>query len=109
MWYDYSLLHSMPGSPCILAADSLHLKNGAIDYHKLEHRECPVNRIIFVPIDNSIRKCLVVYGAHEIEPHNHPLPKFTKAPLEVVDKYELCIDAVGTIGATVQKVDSGIG
>ncbi|EDR12626.1 uncharacterized protein LACBIDRAFT_323219 [Laccaria bicolor S238N-H82] len=39
-------------------------------------------------------------------PHNHPMPPMAKASIEVKVAYQECIEAVGSAGVTVQKVDN---
>jgi hypothetical protein len=65
---------------------------------------CSARRTIYIPIDPSLRVALIV---HKGIPHNHPMPKIDKASYETKSAYRKCVEAVGIVGATVQKVDQG--
>jgi hypothetical protein len=67
------------------------------------HNECGAARTIYIPIDPSIRKVLIV--TNQI-PHNHPMPTLAKVPVGVMEKYKTCVIAHGGAGATVAKVDN---
>ncbi|KAJ7893388.1 hypothetical protein B0H14DRAFT_3671887 [Mycena olivaceomarginata] len=67
------------------------------------HHECGAARTIYIPIDPSIRKVLIV--TNQI-PHNHPMPTLAKVPVGVMEKYKTCVIAHGGAGATVAKVDN---
>ena len=59
--------------------------------------------VIFVPVDPSIRKAVVILS----HPHNHPMHPFTKPSF---DDQKRLLDAVKTFGtgtATAEKVLSG--
>lgn len=69
------------------------------------HHKCPALRRMYVPIDESLRFLLLVNPGPI--PHNHPIPPMCKASFEAKVAYEGCINAAGTAGVTVQKVDNG--
>lgn len=71
---------------------------------RVVHRGCFAERTIYVPIDPSVRKALIVH--HDI-PHNHPMPALKKASFELKEAYRQCVRMAGTVGATVSKVDNG--
>jgi hypothetical protein len=41
-------------------------------------------------------------------PHNHAMPPMIKASYDTRAMYGQCVDAFGTMGATVKKVDNGL-
>ncbi|KAJ6587438.1 hypothetical protein DFH09DRAFT_1427476 [Mycena vulgaris] len=67
-------------------------------------RPCPVQRRIYIPMDPSIRKALIVHPGNIA--HNHPIPAFKKVSHEHKAVYKKCIQAAGCVGATVAKVDN---
>ncbi|KAK6971359.1 hypothetical protein R3P38DRAFT_3143097 [Favolaschia claudopus] len=56
---------------------STHIIDGAGVSSAIVHRECPATRTIFVPVDPSIRKAVVVHPQNIA--HNHPIPPLKKA------------------------------
>lgn len=68
------------------------------------HHECYATRTVYVPIDKSIRKALVII---KNIPHSHPMPVFSKVSEELKHIYVDCVTAIGSVGATVSKVDNG--
>ncbi|KAJ6631654.1 hypothetical protein B0H10DRAFT_1979696, partial [Mycena sp. CBHHK59/15] len=64
-------------------------------------RLCPVQRRIYIPMDPSIRKVLIVHPGNIA--HNHPIPAFKKVSHEHKAIYKKCIQAAGCVGATVAK------
>ncbi|KAJ6605219.1 hypothetical protein DFH09DRAFT_1353754 [Mycena vulgaris] len=67
-------------------------------------RPCSVQRRIYIPMDPSIRKALIVHPGNIA--HNHPIPAFKKVSHEHKAVYKKCIQAAGCVGATVAKVDN---
>ncbi|KAJ6518461.1 hypothetical protein DFH09DRAFT_1331945 [Mycena vulgaris] len=67
-------------------------------------RPCPVQRQIYIPMDPSIRKALIVHPGNIA--HNHPIPAFKKVSHEQKAVYKKCIQVAGCVGATVAKVDN---
>ncbi|KAJ6514138.1 hypothetical protein DFH09DRAFT_1374065 [Mycena vulgaris] len=67
-------------------------------------RPCAVQRRIYIPMDPSIRKALIVHPGNIA--HNHPIPAFKKVSHEHKAVYKRCIQAAGCVGATVAKVDN---
>jgi hypothetical protein len=63
-------------------------------------------RSIYVPLDLSIRKALVVHK-NDI-PHSHPMPALTKVSLDIAKTYTTCIESGGIVGATVNKIEHGM-
>ncbi|KAJ7714453.1 hypothetical protein B0H14DRAFT_3901770 [Mycena olivaceomarginata] len=80
-----------------------HIVDGVATRSKMVHHECGAARVIYIPIDPSIRKVLIV--TNQI-PHNHPMPTLAKVPVGVMEKYKTCVIAHGGAGATVAKVDN---
>ncbi|KAJ7511037.1 hypothetical protein B0H11DRAFT_2402643 [Mycena galericulata] len=81
-----------------------HIEQGKPVTSRIVNRACPAARTIYVPLDPTIRKALIVHPNNT--PHNHPMPPLTKASFEIKDTYRQCIKAVGCVGATVAKVDN---
>ncbi|KAJ7458041.1 hypothetical protein B0H11DRAFT_2062428, partial [Mycena galericulata] len=81
-----------------------HIEQGKPVTSRIVNRECPAARTIYVPLDPTIRKALIVHPNNT--PHNHPMPPLTKASFELKETYRQCIKAVGCVGATVAKVDN---
>ncbi|KAJ7456176.1 hypothetical protein FB451DRAFT_1564753 [Mycena latifolia] len=81
-----------------------HIINGKAVISRIVNRPCEATRTIYVPVDPSIRKALIVHGHGNA--HNHPMPALTKVSYELKASYRQCIKAVGCVGATVAKVDN---
>ncbi|KAJ7087038.1 hypothetical protein C8R43DRAFT_310073 [Mycena crocata] len=82
-----------------------HIVNGKpVTNSLIVKRSCNASRTIFVPVDETIRKALIIHKRDT--PHNHPMPAFTKVSLELKASYRQCIQAAGCVGATVAKVDN---
>ncbi|KAJ7469936.1 hypothetical protein B0H11DRAFT_2042902 [Mycena galericulata] len=81
-----------------------HIAQGKPVTSRIVNRACSATRTIYVPLDPTIRKALIVHPNNT--PHNHPMPPLTKASFELKDTYRQCIKAVGCVGATVAKVDN---
>ncbi|KAJ6616056.1 hypothetical protein B0H10DRAFT_1949410 [Mycena sp. CBHHK59/15] len=75
----------------------------ANSWSAIKQYPCPAERSIYVPLDLSIRKALIITNATL---HNHPMPLLTKVSLELKEAYRECIKANGCFGATVSKVDN---
>ncbi|KAJ6628577.1 hypothetical protein B0H10DRAFT_1940408 [Mycena sp. CBHHK59/15] len=81
-----------------------HITDGTANSQSaIKRYPCPAERSIYVPLDLSIRKALIVTNA---TPHNHPMPLLTKVTLELKEAYRECVKANGCLGATVLKVDN---
>ncbi|KAJ6607624.1 hypothetical protein B0H10DRAFT_2227630 [Mycena sp. CBHHK59/15] len=82
-----------------------HIVNGEPHTNSaIVKRPCPVQRRIYIPMDPSIRKALIVHPGNIA--HNHPIPAFKKVSHEHKAIYKKCIQAAGCVGATVAKVDN---
>ncbi|KAJ7187096.1 hypothetical protein C8R46DRAFT_1274163 [Mycena filopes] len=81
-----------------------HILNGKPEVSAIVNRPCDATRTIYVPVDASIRKALIIHSRNIA--HNHPMPALKKASWEVKESYRQCIQAVGCVGATVSKVDN---
>ncbi|KAJ7912742.1 hypothetical protein B0H13DRAFT_2659938 [Mycena leptocephala] len=81
-----------------------HIKNGREVRSKIVQHRCEATRAIYVPLDTSIRKAIIVNNAMG---HNHPMPVLAKASIRVKESYGEFVKASGTVGATVAKVDNG--
>ena len=84
-----------------------HIKDGVSPSPSpIKNHPCPSRLTIFIPTDTALRFALVVHPDNI--PHNHPIPRISKASFEAKKAYIGCIQAAGTNGAlTVQKVDQG--
>ncbi|KAJ6580328.1 hypothetical protein B0H10DRAFT_2443268 [Mycena sp. CBHHK59/15] len=81
-----------------------HITNGNSQARsQIRQYPCYAERTIYVPMDRSIRKALIV---NNDTGHNHPMPTLTKVSLGVKETYRQCVKANGCIGATVSKVDN---
>ncbi|KAJ6587751.1 hypothetical protein B0H10DRAFT_1954453 [Mycena sp. CBHHK59/15] len=80
-----------------------HIIDGRQVRAAIRQHPCPATRSIYVPVDRSIRKALIVQNNTG---HNHPMPTLTKVSLAVKEIYRECVEASGCIGATVAKVDN---
>ena len=74
--------------------------------------ECPVKRIIFIPVDPRYNRfALILHLAKDSDgvrvPHNHPLPPITKVPKVVARRYQECAQ-VASMARTVLQVDKGL-
>ncbi|KAJ7210287.1 hypothetical protein C8J57DRAFT_1257203 [Mycena rebaudengoi] len=78
-----------------------HILNGhGVSQCPIEHRKCPSKRTFYIPVDPSIRKVLIF--TQKNIPHNH-------ISHSNESKYLAGADLYGVVGATVAKVDNGIG
>ncbi|KAJ7286818.1 hypothetical protein C8J57DRAFT_1215125 [Mycena rebaudengoi] len=82
-----------------------HIENGQPQTSRIINRACFATLTIYVPIDPSIRKALIVHPGNT--PHNHPMPPQTKAFYGLKNSYRKAINSAGVVGATVAKVDHG--
>ncbi|KAJ7191167.1 hypothetical protein B0H12DRAFT_1172358, partial [Mycena haematopus] len=80
-----------------------HIINGRAVTSSIVHRPCEARRTIYVPLDSSIRKALIIHGSSA---HNHPMPVLKKASFGVRKSYRQCIKGSGCVAATVAKVDN---
>ena len=60
--------------------------------------------VIYIPIDTSIRKAIIILR----NPHNHPMYPKTKPSTEEKDRLRKAITAAGKRGLTVRKLINGI-
>ncbi|KAJ7434188.1 hypothetical protein B0H11DRAFT_1938859 [Mycena galericulata] len=81
----------------------VHIVNGTPVQSRIVNHPCPATRSIYVPMDTSIRKVLIV---HNDTGHNHPMPPLTKLSFGAKDVYRECIEKNGVLGATVSKIDN---
>ncbi|KAJ3831457.1 hypothetical protein F5878DRAFT_636252 [Lentinula raphanica] len=91
-----------------------HNNDGTLS--KLVKHRCHAYRIIFVPIDTSIRQAVIVYSAKKQvsdsenstrrvrserpSPHNHPVLVQSKLTYSVTELFKKCIRATTVIGTT---------
>ncbi|KAJ7693159.1 hypothetical protein B0H17DRAFT_1060317 [Mycena rosella] len=81
-----------------------HIVDGhAVTRSAIKLFPCSAARSIYVPLDPSIRKALVVHKNHT--PHSHPMPALTKVSLDIAKAYTTCIESGGIVGATVNKIE----
>ncbi|KAJ7434269.1 hypothetical protein B0H11DRAFT_2118810 [Mycena galericulata] len=81
----------------------VHIVNGTPVQSRIVNHPCPATRSIYVPMDTSIRKVLIV---HNDTGHNHPMPPLTKLSFGAKDVYRECIEKNGVLGATLSKIDN---
>ncbi|KAJ6596762.1 hypothetical protein B0H10DRAFT_1959922 [Mycena sp. CBHHK59/15] len=82
-----------------------HITNGKSQARsRIQNHPCPAARTIYVPLDPTIQKALIIHNNNT--PHNHPMPPLSKASLELKAIYRECIKATGCVGATVAKAPS---
>ncbi|KAJ6555523.1 hypothetical protein B0H10DRAFT_2201646 [Mycena sp. CBHHK59/15] len=82
-----------------------HIINGIADTQSsIQNHPCPATRTIYIPMDPTIRKALIIHNSNTA--HNHPMPALTKASFEMKAAYHKCIEAAGCVRATVSKVDN---
>ncbi|KAJ7820677.1 hypothetical protein B0H13DRAFT_2451468 [Mycena leptocephala] len=80
-----------------------HIVEGKAVRSRIEQTECFAKRNIYVPIDTSIRKALIITNGTG---HNHPMPPLAKPTLGGKGVWKTCVKASGIVGATVAKVDN---
>ncbi|KAJ6631823.1 hypothetical protein B0H10DRAFT_1937586 [Mycena sp. CBHHK59/15] len=81
-----------------------HIVDGhAVTRSAIKLFPCFAVRSIYVPLDPSIRKALVVHKNDT--PHSHPMPALTKVSLDIAKAYTTCIESGGIVGATVNKIE----
>ncbi|KAJ7736698.1 hypothetical protein B0H16DRAFT_1326459, partial [Mycena metata] len=80
-----------------------HIRDGVVVKSRIKQFKCPARRAIYVPLDPSIRKVLLVTNNTG---HNHPMPILSKVSVGVKETYKNCVKAAGVVGATVAKVDN---
>ncbi|KAK6992570.1 hypothetical protein R3P38DRAFT_3084685 [Favolaschia claudopus] len=98
-----AILHPTTGFKQRTGCAHTHIINGVGVSSAIVNRECDAKRTIFVPVDPSIRKALVVHP-HNIA-HNHPMPALKKASIQTKNTYVKLVKDHGVVGATVRKVD----
>ena len=70
---------------------------------KVVRRECPTELHIYVPVNPSIRKAIVVLK----NPHNHPMYPKKKPTHEDDEMLHQAMDAAGLVGLTPQSLMNG--
>ncbi|KAJ6624569.1 hypothetical protein B0H10DRAFT_2186634 [Mycena sp. CBHHK59/15] len=80
-----------------------HIIDGKEARGRIRRYPCNATQTIYVPLDPTIRKALIISNNTG---HNHPLPILKKVSLPVQEKYRECVAASGCVGATVLKVDN---
>ncbi|KAF8153916.1 hypothetical protein B0H34DRAFT_860865 [Crassisporium funariophilum] len=85
----------------------MHIINGKTGTcSPIVHHPCPANRRMYIPEDPEMRFLMIIHPGPIA--HNHPIPPMSKASLEAKVTYEHCIEAAGSSGLTVQKVDNAM-
>jgi hypothetical protein len=80
-----------------------HVIEGIMKKGRMKQRQCPTEMIIFVPVDQTIRKVFLLLR----NAHNHPVhPRFKPSQSEAL-KLISAVDAAGKIGLTVSKLLKG--
>ncbi|KAJ6551069.1 hypothetical protein B0H10DRAFT_2242415 [Mycena sp. CBHHK59/15] len=81
-----------------------HIVDGhAVTRSAIKLFPCFAVHSIYVPLDPSIRKALVVHKNDT--PHSLPMPALTKVSLDIAKVYTTCIESGGIVGATVNKIE----
>ncbi|KAJ7484769.1 hypothetical protein B0H11DRAFT_2279492 [Mycena galericulata] len=80
-----------------------HIVDGKQVKSRILQYPCPARRSIYVPIDPTYRKALIVQNNTG---HNHPMPPLTKASIAPKETYAKCVESSGIVGSTVAKVDN---
>ncbi|KAJ6549308.1 hypothetical protein DFH09DRAFT_1502776 [Mycena vulgaris] len=81
-----------------------HIVDGhAVTRSAIKLFPCSAARTIYVPLDLSIRKALVVHKDHT--PHSDPMAALTKVSLDIATAYTACIESGGIVGVTVNKIE----
>ncbi|KAJ7204582.1 hypothetical protein C8J57DRAFT_382857 [Mycena rebaudengoi] len=97
------IVHSKTGLKLQYCPHS-HIINGrSVPKSQIKRFSCNASRTIYVPLDSTIRQALIIHKDNT--PHNHPMPPLTKVTLKVKEKYRELVEATGSVGATVNKVD----
>ncbi|KAF7353417.1 hypothetical protein MSAN_01530800 [Mycena sanguinolenta] len=81
-----------------------HIIAGSAVTSSIINHKCPARRTIYVPLDVTIRKALMIHPQNTA--HNHPMPSLKKVSFEVKESYRSCVRAAGCVAATVKKVDN---
>jgi hypothetical protein len=81
-----------------------HIIEGKISPGTIIERKCPTRMVIYIPIDTSIQKAIIILR----NPHNHPMYPKTKPSTEEKDRLRRAITAAGKRGLTVRKLINGI-
>ena len=70
----------------------------------IEHWKCDAGIIIFTPINESIRKAVVIPLP---KPHNHPSFKPDKFTIPAKENWRKSVLAAGALGSTVGSIEKG--
>ncbi|KAK6978061.1 hypothetical protein R3P38DRAFT_3120609 [Favolaschia claudopus] len=98
-----AIVHPTTGLKQRTGCAHTHIVNGVGVSSAIVNRECGAKRTIFVPVDQAIRKAVVVHPQNI--PHNHPMPALKKASIQAKNTYVKLVKDHGVVGATVRKVD----
>ncbi|KAJ6628521.1 hypothetical protein B0H10DRAFT_2428806 [Mycena sp. CBHHK59/15] len=82
-----------------------HIVDGTQIRARIINYPCNAIHYIYVPLDTTIRKALII---HNDTGHNHPMLILTKVSFGLKDTYRKCIEANGVLRATVSKIDDGM-
>ncbi|KAJ7822773.1 hypothetical protein B0H13DRAFT_1737629 [Mycena leptocephala] len=81
----------------------VHIVGGKAVRSRIEQTPCFAKRNIYVPLDTSIRKVIIVTNGTG---HNHPMPPLAKQTLGGREIWKKCVTASGIVGATAAKVEN---
>jgi hypothetical protein len=70
---------------------------------QLVQRKCPARKIVYVSNDPKRPKAVIVFQGR----HSHPPWPEEKPSQEAKADLQKCLDALGILGATADKVDNG--
>ncbi|KIJ93662.1 hypothetical protein K443DRAFT_134976 [Laccaria amethystina LaAM-08-1] len=76
---------------CVLAVHPRIALKGKISPRTIIERKCPTRMVIYIPIDTSIQKAIIILR----NPHNHPMYPKTKPSTEEKDRLRRAITAAG--------------
>jgi hypothetical protein len=80
-----------------------HVIEGIMKKGRMKQRQCPTEMIVFVPVDQTIRKVFLLLR----KAHNHPVHPRSKPKQLEAEKLISAVDAAGKIGLTVSKLLKG--
>ncbi|KAJ7908237.1 hypothetical protein B0H13DRAFT_2017310 [Mycena leptocephala] len=81
----------------------VHIVDGKAVRSRIEQTPCFAKRNIYLPLDTSIRKVIIVTNGTG---HNHPMPPLAKQTLGGREIWKKCVTASGIVGATAAKVEN---
>ncbi|KIJ43436.1 hypothetical protein M422DRAFT_253319 [Sphaerobolus stellatus SS14] len=81
----------------------VHVRDGKLVRGGIDYRPCSAKITIYCPIDQNIRKAIIIPAAGQ--PHSHPSFPRSKLTYDARIAYTEAIQTLGVGGVTVEKVD----